>query len=170
MSPISAREGHRSKLAAQAPDGKTARRPATRHGDGGPHAKARDDKPERRFSGLLSAMTGASGYRTHQPVSPPALRAFGLRAIFREARRAFDRACFANTLHLPRQAQDGRSRRVQGERHVRICRARTMTASAGRECLSTIPPIHSRFRCVPDRAAEPSPASLQRPAEVVRRS
>jgi hypothetical protein len=65
MSPISAREGHRSKLAAQTPDGKTARRPATGHGDGGPHAKARDDKPERRFSGRLSAMTGASASRTH---------------------------------------------------------------------------------------------------------
>jgi len=35
------------------------------------------------------------------PVSPPALRAFCLRAIFRDARRAFDRASFANTLHLP---------------------------------------------------------------------
>jgi hypothetical protein len=66
ISPISARKGHRSKLAAQAPDGKTARRPATAHGDGGPHAKSDDDKPERRFSGLLSAMAGASGYRTHR--------------------------------------------------------------------------------------------------------
>jgi hypothetical protein len=41
-----------------------------------PHAKARDDKTERRFSGLLSAMTGASGYRT-QPTGVAA-RAVGL--------------------------------------------------------------------------------------------
>jgi len=48
-----------------------------------PHAKSGDDKPERRFSGLLSAMTGASDYRTHHtPVSPPALWAYACEQFF----------------------------------------------------------------------------------------
>src|SRR3989338_639568 len=35
----------------------TPRRPATRRGDGGPHAIATDDTPERRFSGLRSRVS-----------------------------------------------------------------------------------------------------------------
>jgi hypothetical protein len=90
----------------------------------GPNANTEDDKPKQRFVGLPSAAAARKPTALVRLVSPPALRALCLRAIFRRPRRAargvgvpaseplggvpgsppskhrraFDRACFANTL------------------------------------------------------------------------
>ena len=93
--------GECSRLPARAKDGKTSRRPATWRWVAGPNATTEDGKLERRFVGLPRAIAGRQSLVPRAGLSPPALRALGLRAIFRRARRAFDRACFANTLHLP---------------------------------------------------------------------